>query len=233
VKIAFDENIPIAMVRVFQTFANERQLQNLVGGKFEIKSARDYTPLPGDADHIPKNDVPWLRRFAADGGKVVISDNRDMKKVPQERLALVELGLIVLFFENQWSGWKFFRKCALLLHWWPVIAAKIKSKKTKPGTFWHIPSNWPENGRLKSVSNQDQKALQIEKQKAASGRPKRKQKSAQTPKPKTSDSHGPLFDFAKQSRKRAARKKVDAKQTETNEAKNEGSSQESQSGDGR
>jgi hypothetical protein len=148
----------------------------LVGGSFEIKSAKDYTPLPGDPDYLARNDVPWLKRFATDGGKVVISDNRDMKNVPHERLALVELGFIVIFFENQWSGWKFFRKCALLLHWWPVIAAKIRSKRTKPGSFWHIPSNWPEKGKLKAVSNQDPKLLKIEAQRAKGRRAKKSAK---------------------------------------------------------
>lgn len=190
-KIAFDENIPAAMVRVFQTFASERQLRKLVGGNFEIKSAADYTPRPGDIDYRAKDDTPWLRRFAADGGKVVISDNRDMKYVPHERLALVELGFIVIFFESQWSGWKFFRKCALLLHWWPVIAAKIKSKRTMPGSFWHIPSNWPEKGKLRAVSNEDPRLLKIEAQKAKGRRPKSAKSPAQS-----GTGHGPLFEYA-------------------------------------
>ena len=75
-KIAFDENVPIAMVRVFQTFASERQLRKL-SGSFEIKSAADYTPRPGDPDYVPRSDVPWLKRFAADGGKVIISGNTE------------------------------------------------------------------------------------------------------------------------------------------------------------
>jgi hypothetical protein len=191
-KIAFDENIPAAMVRVFQTFASERQLRKLVGGNFEIRSAKDYAPHPGDLDYLARNDVPWLRRFAADGGKVVISDNRNMKNVPQERLALVELGFIVIFFENQWSGWKFFRKCSLLLHWWPVIAAKVTNKRTKSGSFWHVPSTWPERGKLKAVSNQDPKALKIEAQRAKGRRPKKSVK----PPPQSGTSHGPLFEYA-------------------------------------
>jgi hypothetical protein len=40
------------MVRVFQTFASERQLRKLVGGNFEIKSAKDYAPHPGDLDYL-------------------------------------------------------------------------------------------------------------------------------------------------------------------------------------
>jgi hypothetical protein len=112
--------------------------------------------------------------------------------VPHERLALVELGFIVIFFENQWSGWKFFRKCALLLHWWPVIAAKIRSKRTKPGSFWHIPSNWPEKGKLKAVSNQDPKLLQIEAQRAKGKRAKKSAKPSAQP----GTSYGPLFEYA-------------------------------------
>jgi hypothetical protein len=179
------------MVRVFQTFATERQLRKL-SGNFEIKSAADYTPRPGDHDYVPKSDVPWLKRFAADGGKVVISGNTEMRYVPHERLALIELGFVVIFFESQWSNWKFFRKCALLLHWWPVIASKIKrSQKAKAGCFWHIPCNWAEKGKLRKVSNEDPQLLKIERRQAAA----RRRKKAQAPKPNARDSVGPLFDF--------------------------------------
>src|SRR5437879_25298 len=84
-----------------------------------------------------------------------------MKLVPHERLALIEGGFIVFFFEGQWSGWKFLRKCALLIHWWPLIAAKVK--RAKPGSFFHIPCNWPEKGKLRKVSNEDPRALRIER----------------------------------------------------------------------
>ncbi len=40
-KVAFDENVPVAMVRVFQTFANERQLRKLIAS-VEVTSAKDY-----------------------------------------------------------------------------------------------------------------------------------------------------------------------------------------------
>jgi hypothetical protein len=186
-KIAFDENVPIAMVRVFQAFANERQLQKIIG-KFEIKSAVDYTPRPGDADYSPRNDVPWLKRFAADGAKVVITGNTAMKTVPHERLALVEHGFVVIFFEGQWSNWQFFRKCSLLLHWWPVIARTIK--RARPG-FWHIPCHWAENGKLRKVSSKDQKLLKVER-KAAAKRRKRIKKA----KPPKRITDGPLFEFA-------------------------------------
>jgi hypothetical protein len=204
-KIAFDENVPAAMVRAFQAFASERQLRKITGG-FEIKSAADYAPKPGDPDYARKNDVPWLKRFAADGGKVVISGNTAMKNVPHERLALVELGFVVLFFENRWSNWKFFRKCALLLHWWPVIARTIK--RAKPG-FWHIPCTWPEKGTMRKVSSEDPRLLKIERKQAAAKR--RKAKKPEAPK---RQSDGPLFDYAQVESRDVGRAKKTSEEAE-------------------
>ena len=95
-KIAFDENVPLGMVKVFQTFASERQLQKLSGGKFDVKSAKDYTPKHGDPAYVRGSDVPWLKRFAADGGRVVISGNTQMKSEPHERLAAAYDGDLAL-----------------------------------------------------------------------------------------------------------------------------------------
>jgi hypothetical protein len=170
-KIAFDENIPSAMVKAFQAFANERQFRREVGA-FEIRSARDYAPRKSDKDYAAKNDVPWLKRFAADGGKVIISGDTKMRNVPHERLALIEAGFVVVFFESQWSNWKFFRKCALLLHWWPVIAKTIRRARAK--SFFHIPCTWQEDGKLRRVSNRDPRELKIERRQTAA----RKRKAA-------------------------------------------------------
>lgn len=151
------------MVRIFRILAAERQLRWLSGG-LEVESAADYTPKKTDPDYVKNNDVPWIKRFAAADGKVIISGNTDMKKQPHERLALVEQGMVTIFFEPQWSSWPFFRKCALLLHWWPAI---IKTAKTaKPGTFWHVPCDWKADGSLRAVSSGDAKLTKIERQKA-------------------------------------------------------------------
>lgn len=189
-KIAFDENVPSAMVRAFQLFAKENQFRRRMA-KFEFKSAMDYTPKPGDPDYLRKNDVPWLKRFAEDGGKVVISGNTDMKNQNHERLALIECGFVVIFFEPQWSNWVFFRKCALLLNWWPKIESKIK--RAKPGSFYHIPCNWVEDGKLRRVSNQDPKMLKIERKQRGARR--RRAKTQTTP-----ASPGPLWDRLNQTK---------------------------------
>lgn len=112
-----------------------------------------------------------------------------MKYVPHERLALIEAKFVVLFFENQWSQWKFFHKCALLLHWWPVIAKTIN--RATPG-FWHIPSHFKENARLRKVSTDDPRKLKLERQQRA--RVKRKTPAKpQPPKPIEPEN---LFDYA-------------------------------------
>lgn len=177
-KVAFDENVPSAMVKAFRAFAKERQLRKITGD-VEITSAADYTPKPGDPDYKRKNDVPWLKRFAEDGGKVVISGNTAMKNVPHERMALNELGFVVIFFESKWSNWPFFRKCGLLLHWWPQVARTIK--KAKPG-FWHIPCNYSENGKLRQVSSEDPKRLKYERRaKTKERKPKAKKPLKESP----------------------------------------------------
>ena len=110
-KIAFDENIPTAMVRIFQILANEKQLRWLSDG-LTVKSAADYTPKRGDPDYDKNNDAPWIRRFAADGGSAIISGDTNMRRQPHERLALVQQGMVTIFFEPKWSKWVFFRKCS-------------------------------------------------------------------------------------------------------------------------
>jgi hypothetical protein len=157
------------MVKVFREFASDRQLLKLHANLI-IESAKLYYPKPEDSDYLRRNDAPWIRRFSAAGGKVIISGNTRMKVVPHERLALVEEGMVVLFFDGIWNNWDFFKKSSLLLHWWPAIIRQLKT--AKPKSFWHIPATWPikDGNKLQPVSNDDLQLLKIERQKAA--RPK-------------------------------------------------------------
>jgi hypothetical protein len=161
-KVAFDENMPRALVRMFQILAKEKQFQDISAG-LDIRSSVDYTPRHGDPDYSYRNDAPWISRFAADGGRAIISGNTRMKSQPHERLALVQSGLVTIFFESQWSQWRFFKKCSLLLHWWPEIISTVK--KAPSGTFWHIPAHWSD-GALRQVSSEDQKLVRVEQQKS-------------------------------------------------------------------
>jgi hypothetical protein len=171
-KVAFDENVPPAMVRVFQTFANERQLKKVIGS-IEVTSAKAYTPQRGDADYRRKSDEPWIKRFAADGGKVIISGDTNMRYVPHERLALIQAGMLVFFFDGKWSTWGFFHKCSLLIHHWPAIARRIN--RTHSAAFWQIPLSWSEKAKLRRTSLDDPRKLKLEQQ-LKKKRPTRKKK---------------------------------------------------------
>jgi hypothetical protein len=83
--------------------------------------AKDYAPSPTDDDFVHGSDVPWMERFAADGGTAIISGNTKMLTVPRELLAIQRLGLTSVFFEENWNGWDFFQKCSLLLWHWTAI----------------------------------------------------------------------------------------------------------------
>ena len=125
---------------------------------------------------------------------------------------------MVFFFENQWSRWKFFRKCALLLHWWPIIAAKIK--RAKAGSFWHIPSSWPEKGKLRAISNEDPRQLRIERKHAA--RRGKKSKAVAVRPPSTSSSIGPLFEYVEAKNEiENARKKSNSTADKTDERRDD------------
>lgn len=149
---------------MFAGFASERQFQKLSVG-LTIRSARDYAPTKNDPDYIRKSDAPWIRRFAEDNGKVIISGDLNMMNRPLERTALVQEGMIVLFFGQPWHGWKFFKKSALLLHWWPQIAPLVETAPSP--SFWRIPPSWADDATLQPIPTSDKKLTKIERQKAA------------------------------------------------------------------
>ncbi|RNJ43861.1 hypothetical protein DNR46_20000 [Mesorhizobium japonicum] len=150
------------MVRVFKLFHQERSLKHIVQG-VEIKSAKDYTPKPEDHDYQRKSDVPWIRRYAAAGGRIIVSGDVKMSSVPHERLALVEEGMVVVFFAPKWDNWLFCRKAALLLHWWPTILTHVRT--AKPG-FFVVPCAWPDEGKgqLREISTEDAKLVKMQQQ---------------------------------------------------------------------
>ena len=155
------------MVKVFQTFAAERQLRRLVPNMV-IESAADYYPQPGDADYKKNDDSPWIRRFAKAGGKVIICNDGKMMRVPHERLALVETKLVVVFFEDRWNQLKFTAKCAHLLLWWERVVTTVQHSAAP--AFWRVPQTWALAGKLRKESHEDQAKLRIERQKAAQPR---------------------------------------------------------------
>lgn len=130
-KVAFDENVPIKVVRLFQALTSRDSLLP----QFEFVCARDYT---GGAPQ--EDDVPWLEAFASDGGQVVISGDGRMRGKPHERKAYRDAGLIVFFFGSRWCNMTLFPRSALLLNWWPAIERQLEV--SSPRQCWEIPASW-------------------------------------------------------------------------------------------
>jgi len=111
---------------------------------------------------------------------VIISGDTEMRYVPHERLALIQAGMLVFFFDGKWNQWDFFRKCSLLIHHWPAIADRIN--RGKAPAFWHVPLSWHEKAKLRKVSTDDPKKLKMER-KAKPRRPTRKIPATRKPEP--------------------------------------------------
>lgn len=106
--------------------------------------AKDY------ADPPAKSDTPWLIKFAAAGGRIVLTGDRDMRRRLDEQAALMDLGLIVFFFPPAWNHWNMTDKCAFLLKWWPAIIEK--AEQSKPRDLWEMKLSWTSTGEFKNVS---------------------------------------------------------------------------------
>ena len=131
-KIAFDEHVAPAIVRVFQVLSEEGFLLG-----YEFVSAGTYHDHAND----PRNDDrPWLRRFADDGGRIILSGDRKMRARPHERAALKEAGFVVFFFGPAWDELDKLSRAATIMRWWATVEEKVKSAPA--GSFWQVPCGW-------------------------------------------------------------------------------------------
>jgi hypothetical protein len=151
VKVAFDEHVPIAMVKVMLDLAKEKAFFRRSKG-IVLEKSRDYAPKKFDMDYKQGSDVSWIDRFASAGGRAIISGDVKMRRERKhEMLALYQHGFVVISFEPQWGQWNFFHKTAIMIHWWEHIVDKIKN--AEKSTFWVVPTQYPlSGGELRNVS---------------------------------------------------------------------------------
>jgi hypothetical protein len=161
VKVAFDEHVPIGMVKVFQGLSQDRRFRL---HKLSFVKARDYAPAKRDRDYVARSDVPWLERFTGDGGRAIISGNVEMLDNPFEMSALQSLGLVTIMFPGKWSQWDAYRKSSLVLFHFEKIIAKIKLAKRDK--FWLVPARFSEEAKLRNVSPGRKKLVRRRPQRA-------------------------------------------------------------------
>lgn len=128
-KVALDEHVPNDVARALRALSGSDRLLRV-----SIVSARQYA-VPSAA-----SDVPWLRRFAARGGNVVVSGDYRMRSRLHEQQALCEAGFIVFFMARAWNQMRCHEKCAMLIRWWPHILEKAQA--SRPGQFFELRHVW-------------------------------------------------------------------------------------------
>lgn len=128
-KIALDENLPIAIVKMLQGMAKEDDSQGVT-----LVSAKKYRPI------AERGDENWVRRFARARGSVVVTGDVRIRRDLHEQAAFFQAGMITFFFEGDWGQLPLHLRAAVLMKWWPAIIAK--AKESNPGDFWEIPTSW-------------------------------------------------------------------------------------------
>jgi hypothetical protein len=128
-KIALDENIPAAVVKMLSGLAKGDDSQRIT-----VVSAKKYRAI---TEH---NDENWVRRFARAHGNVVITGDARIRGNLHEQAAFFQADMITFFFDAAWNGYNLHNKAAMLMTWWPAIIEKAKT--SRPGDSWEMPSHW-------------------------------------------------------------------------------------------
>ncbi|MEQ1801792.1 MAG: hypothetical protein ABL989_07720 [Gammaproteobacteria bacterium] len=141
-KVALDEHVPPAVGRGLVAMLTAGG-----DGAVTIVLAKDYAtgqPAP--------DDVPWITKFAADGGTVIISGDKAIRSVPEVQRAVAETGVIAFYLPSRWNHWDMARRSAFILSWWERILAK--ARESESGSAWIIPAGW-EDGAFREVTVPD------------------------------------------------------------------------------
>lgn len=125
--IRFDENIS---PRIPEALRQLRLPEGVV-----VESAQEGRDL-GEAD------VDWLERFAARGGRCVVSGDERMRDRPAERAALQGSGLIAVFPPEGrfWTPLRLHGQAAFLIRWFPVVVRLAED--SQPGDHFRLPQSW-------------------------------------------------------------------------------------------
>lgn len=125
-KIAIDENIPIAIVKMLSGLAKDGD-----SPKHQIVSAKLYRPI------AERGDENWVRRFARARGNVVVTGDARIRGNLHEQAAFYRAGMITFFFDTDWHRLPMNERAAMLMVWWPAVLKKAED--SQPGDSWEIP----------------------------------------------------------------------------------------------
>lgn len=82
-------------------------------------------------------DETWIPRFAADGGKAILSGDRKIRSRPNQIKSIRDSGLICIFLPSEWASSRRAIQAAFLIYWWSKIEFKIL--QSQPTDCWLVP----------------------------------------------------------------------------------------------
>jgi hypothetical protein len=134
VKVRCDEHVSVEIVDAINKIARPQG--------FEVSSVYG-------AGQSGDPDVSWLRAFANDGGKAIITADTDFIKRPHQVMSVQDTGIVVIHLPPKWANAKGVLQAAHMLAWWSRIEKKLIS--AKPKECWRPDWNISEEGDLKFV----------------------------------------------------------------------------------
>lgn len=121
-KIRADENVSPKIVRALR--------EVILSAGWELSHVRD--------DNAPRTaDETWIPRFAANGGKGIISADTAILKRPHQIEAIRASGVIGIFLDPRWAGAKRHQQAAHLIWHWPAIEGVME--RSVVGDCWSVP----------------------------------------------------------------------------------------------
>lgn len=140
-KVRADEHVSPKIVRALRELA--------LSPGWELSHVRETHP-PRTADET------WVPRFAAEGGKAIITADANMLKRPHQLLAVQQSGVVGLILPHAWASAKKNVQASSLLYFWPEIEETFRA--AQPREFWRIPSSLHKGPLEKIVINYAQAA---------------------------------------------------------------------------
>jgi hypothetical protein len=110
-KIRADEHVSFRIVQAVQLLC--------LRPGWELSHVRD--------EHAARTaDETWLPKFAADGGRAILTADANILKRPHQLVALEKTGLISIVLSKHWQHAKRHEQAAHIIYWWPRIQHAIE-----------------------------------------------------------------------------------------------------------
>ncbi|WP_333832048.1 hypothetical protein [Rubrimonas sp.] len=94
-------------------------------------------------------DEDWIVAFANDGGRGLLSADREMLQRRTLVQQIAQTGLIAVYLPKKWASSHKAWQASHILFWWPRIVATFESARN--GSAWYVPGSFDETQPFREV----------------------------------------------------------------------------------